>query len=106
MVQKIIKAEKEESIGKLRKVFCEIIQGIVYEDRCLFKLSKVIDGNRTCKECILQEIENFKKGKKKSKGIRDLKKSKRILKKKGEANGFSNDESSGNVENQGCSQIS
>lgn len=48
---------------KLRKIFCEIVEGAVYEDRCLFKLSQVIDGNPTCKACILQELEALKKEK-------------------------------------------
>lgn len=49
---------------RLRKIFCEIVEGAVYEDRCLFKLSQVIDGNPICKECILQELEALKREKK------------------------------------------
>ncbi len=74
----------EQEHIRARKIFCEIIQGVVYEDRCLFKLSKVIEGNRSCRGCILQEIEKFKSGKRKSKK-RGEKRSKR---EKGEANEF------------------
>ncbi len=43
-----------------RKVFCEVVQGVVYDDRCLFKLSKVIENNKSCENCILQELEKIK----------------------------------------------
>jgi hypothetical protein len=43
-----------------RKIYCEIIEGICYEDRCLFKLSKIIEGNKTCEACILRETERLK----------------------------------------------
>lgn len=77
---------KKERISKVRKVFCEVVEGTVYEDRCLFKLSQVIDGNPTCKECVLQEIEALKSKRqiprtrcsKKLKRPKKLKKPKRI----------------------------
>jgi hypothetical protein len=43
-----------------RKIYCEVIEGVVYDDRCLFKLSKIIEGNKTCKDCVLHEIEKNK----------------------------------------------
>ncbi len=43
-----------------RKVYCEVIQGVVYDDRCLFKLSKVIENNKSCLNCILHEVEKIK----------------------------------------------
>lgn len=46
-----------------RKIYCEVIEGVVYDDRCLFKLSKVIDGNKACEGCILRELEKSKEGK-------------------------------------------
>jgi len=55
-----------------RKIFCEIVEGAVYEDRCLYKLSKVVEGNPTCKNCIIQELEVLKG--KKGKKIKCLKK--------------------------------
>jgi hypothetical protein len=38
----------------MRKVFCEILDGIIYEDRCLFKLSAMVD-DKVCRNCILSE---------------------------------------------------
>ena len=43
-----------------RKIYCEVIEGIVYDDRCLFKLSKVIENNKSCENCILHEVEKIK----------------------------------------------
>ena len=43
-----------------RKIYCEIMDGICYEDRCLFKLSKIIEGNKVCEACILREAEKLK----------------------------------------------
>ena len=44
----------------VRKVHCSIVEGLVYEDRCLFKLSKIIEGNKTCENCLLRELEEIK----------------------------------------------
>lgn len=46
----------------VRKVFCEVLDGVTYSDRCLFKLSKIIEGNKFCEECLLRELERMKKG--------------------------------------------
>jgi len=43
-----------------RKVWCSIVEAPVYSDRCLFKLCKVIEGNKTCESCILRELEKLK----------------------------------------------
>ena len=43
-----------------RKIYCEVIEGVVYDDRCLFKLSKIIEGNKTCKACVVRETERIK----------------------------------------------
>jgi excisionase family DNA binding protein len=40
-----------------RKVYCSIIEGLIYEQRCLYHLSKVITGNKTCESCIVRELE-------------------------------------------------
>jgi excisionase family DNA binding protein len=42
-----------------RKVFCEVVSGIVYEDRYLYKLSKVIE-EKSRQTCILRELERLK----------------------------------------------
>jgi len=44
-----------------RKVFCEVVCGVVYEDRCLYRLCKVIDENRACELCVVREIEKLRK---------------------------------------------
>ena len=44
----------------MRKIWCEIIESACYEDRCLFKLSKIIEGNKVCEDCILREAEKLK----------------------------------------------
>ena len=43
-----------------RKVFCLVVEGIVYSDRCLYKLRQMINGSKTCQSCILQELEKLK----------------------------------------------
>ena len=43
-----------------RKVYCQVVEGVVYDDRCLFKLSKIIEKNRTCEVCIVREMERIK----------------------------------------------
>jgi len=43
-----------------RKVHCEVIEGLVYEDRCLYKLCQVTKDSKTCESCILRELERFK----------------------------------------------
>jgi excisionase family DNA binding protein len=45
---------------KVRKIFCEIVSGAVYSDRCLWKLRQAIEGNKACEECILRELEEIK----------------------------------------------
>lgn len=39
-----------------RKLFCEVVQGVVYEDRCLLKLSKMTENSKACAQCTLSEI--------------------------------------------------
>jgi excisionase family DNA binding protein len=43
-----------------RKVYCGVVEGLVYDDRCLLKLSKMIEDNKTCENCILRELERAK----------------------------------------------
>jgi excisionase family DNA binding protein len=43
-----------------RKIYCNVLEGAVYEDRCLFKLSKILEGNKSCENCILRELEKIK----------------------------------------------
>ena len=50
---------KEEIV---KKVYCEIVEGITYSDRCLWKLSKIIEGNKVCEACLLRETEEIKLG--------------------------------------------
>jgi excisionase family DNA binding protein len=40
-----------------RKVYCNVIEGLVYEDRYLYHLSKVITGNKSCQTCIVLDLE-------------------------------------------------
>jgi excisionase family DNA binding protein len=44
----------------VKKIYCEILEGVTYSDRCLFKLSKVIEGNAACESCILRELERLR----------------------------------------------
>ena len=42
-----------------RKIYCEVVEGIVWETRCLFKLSKVVEGSKACESCILRQLEEI-----------------------------------------------
>ena len=55
-----------------RKILCQVIEGIVYEDRCLYKLSKILEGSKTCEGCILREFEKMKLGKAGRSGMNDI----------------------------------
>jgi len=55
-----------------RKIYCEILEGVTFSDRCLFKLSKIIEGNRTCENCILRQFERMKSAKAGRSGANDL----------------------------------
>ena len=44
-----------------RKIYCEIVEGVTFESRCLFSLSKVIEGNPVCENCILRELKKLKR---------------------------------------------
>lgn len=55
MTEKRGRPESED----IRKVLCEVVDGVVYSDRCLYKLSKVIEGNKTCENCILRRLEKI-----------------------------------------------
>lgn len=56
----MIRASGRPKNENIRKIYCEVIEGTVYEDRCLFKLSKVIEDNESCENCILRELEKNK----------------------------------------------
>ncbi len=43
-----------------KKVWCEVLEAAVWSDRCLFKLSQIIEGNKSCESCILRELEKIK----------------------------------------------
>lgn len=43
-----------------RRIFCEVIEGICVEGRCLYALKKIIEGNRTCESCMVRELEDIK----------------------------------------------
>lgn len=55
-----------------RKIYCEVLEGVTFSDRCLFKLSKIIEGNRTCENCILRQLERMKSGKAERSDINDI----------------------------------
>jgi predicted DNA-binding transcriptional regulator AlpA len=59
----VVSAEKkiEDAEGlAARKIYCEIVAGLTYEDRCLWKRAMTIDGNKSCENCILREVERLK----------------------------------------------
>jgi excisionase family DNA binding protein len=41
-----------------RKIYCCVVEGAVYEDRCLWKLRKMIEDSKDCENCILRELES------------------------------------------------
>jgi excisionase family DNA binding protein len=47
-------------VGNPRKVFCELLEAACYEDRCLFRLCQVVDGNKTCERCIVREVDGLR----------------------------------------------
>lgn len=57
----------------VRKIYCEVVEGAVYSDRCLFRLREVVESSETCKNCILRELEDIK---------RSLSEGKKVKKKK------------------------
>jgi excisionase family DNA binding protein len=61
-----------------RRIFCSIVEGLVFEDRCLWKLRKVIDESKECRNCILRELELKSLKTKISKISSDIKKSEGI----------------------------
>ena len=44
----------------IKKVWCSVVEAAVWSDRCLFKLSKIIEGSRDCESCLLRELEKIK----------------------------------------------
>ena len=70
-----------------RKIYCEVVEGVTYEERCLFKLAKVIEGNKTCEDCILRELERIKFCETKEAIVSPLKKARRRRKKRSKAVG-------------------
>jgi excisionase family DNA binding protein len=65
---------------EIRKIFCEVVQGVTYSDRCLLKLCKVIEDNKTCSRCILYQFEKMESAKIKRSDIKDIKKIKDMKK--------------------------
>lgn len=59
-----------------RKIFCGVVEGVVYDDRCLFKLSQVLEDNKTCEGCVLREIEKMKSEKTKRFDIKSIRETK------------------------------
>lgn len=57
----------------MRKVWCEVLEAAVYSYRCLYRLSKIIEGNKTCSNCILHELEKMKSTKSKSLDLNGIK---------------------------------
>ncbi len=45
-----------------KKIFCEVLESITYSERCLYELSKVIEGNKTCESCIYRELQRLRRG--------------------------------------------
>lgn len=45
-----------------RKIYCEVLEGVTFAERCLYELSKVIEGNKTCESCIFRELQRLRKG--------------------------------------------
>jgi excisionase family DNA binding protein len=43
-----------------KKIWCSVVDGAVWSDRCLYKLSKIIEGSKDCESCILHELEQIK----------------------------------------------
>lgn len=58
---------------EIRKIFCGIVEGVTYSDRCLLKLCKVIEDNKTCSRCILYQFEKMESAKIKRSDIKDIK---------------------------------
>ena len=69
----------------IRKIYCNVVEGVTYEDRCLFKLSKVIEGNPVCEDCTLRELLRLKRCGIKEAEARPVKKIKAAQKKKPKA---------------------
>jgi len=55
-----------------RKVYCEVIESVTFSDRCLFKLSKIIEANPTCENCLLRLFERMKSGKAERSGANEI----------------------------------
>ena len=51
---------KDRNSTTAKKVFCPVVEGIVYSDRCLYKLRQMINGSKACQSCILRELEKLK----------------------------------------------
>jgi excisionase family DNA binding protein len=54
--------ENKDSMA-VRRVFCSVVEGLVWSDRCLYKLRKMINGSKACESCILRELERLKSAK-------------------------------------------
>jgi excisionase family DNA binding protein len=55
-----LESDEEKKSMAVKKVWCSVVEAPVYSDRCLFKLSKIIEGNKSCENCILRELEKLK----------------------------------------------
>jgi len=45
-----------------RKIYCNVLEGVTFAERCLYELSKVIEGNKVCEDCIFRELKRLKRG--------------------------------------------
>jgi excisionase family DNA binding protein len=70
-------------MADIKKIYCEILEGVTFSDRCLFKLSKIIEGNKTCENCILRQLERIKSRKAEQSGENDIKATKDVKARKG-----------------------
>jgi excisionase family DNA binding protein len=53
-------SDKDRGLTTPRKIYCLLVEGVLYEDRCLWQLRKVINGSKACANCILRELEEIK----------------------------------------------
>ncbi|MBM4277275.1 MAG: helix-turn-helix domain-containing protein [Deltaproteobacteria bacterium] len=45
-----------------KRIYCSVLEGVTFAERCLYELSKVIQGSKTCESCIFREFQRLKKG--------------------------------------------
>jgi excisionase family DNA binding protein len=66
----------------MRKIYCNVLEGVTYEDRCLFALQKVIEANPDCEDCLVRELRRFKRCEVKAVEPKPMQKAKAAGKKK------------------------